>query len=702
MTDFEYSPGMEPEAEVIPRDEASMLSVDVKPGRTHVLGGVKNIIRVLASIRAPEIDTPDISDLPTRAPLQVACVLDCSGSMGGQPLEFAKRGVLKLVKHLLPTDTLHFITYATRSQVVFRNGDLSEVGKETLKSTVASIRADGQTNLFGGLQAAVDLFNETLAEEGGHCTESQVRRIFLFSDGQVNCGVTDKGEIQRRVAEWAAQGITTSSFGIGSYFDEPLMRGIAEAGKGKYTYLATAQDIPKLVSKSVHGLVDLFGSEATIDVRGMHHTTVSRIYGADDDLDNEGYKDSAIATPGLLALGDLHRGSARRVLVELEVAAPGGMPDGTSFEAAEWIISFQRQGAQAQFSGKVDLKVTSSRSFLEEECTAVRAAFTIQKAADLDLEISQHLAHNDRIRAAEAKSRQISLLKETLGVVRSDSDAQAEVQALERVLVRAERVSAQIERGEDNERVRRQCVQEMECNRCMSDDGWASGCDSEAAGDVANLRDVRSPSNSPPSSPRGSRSRTRSNSGTPPGSPRFRGWQSSIPPGVFNLPSPPTLPSPTIDVDSDIDALSDTPCNQLLFFCPPHADALCQQLLPRLQDCFEVTHVADTAAAVSAIENNQFHACVAKLGVDADASGEDVIRTLRVKQGTNPFVAVHSATASRNPQMQYKLEEEYGVNFFATYGQEDELVNALKLFSQIGGDGVPGGYRRDNSSCVLS
>jgi hypothetical protein len=560
---------------------------------------------------------------------------------------------------------------------------------------VASVRADGQTNLFGGLQAAVDLFNETPAEERGHCTEGQVRRIFLFSDGKVNVGVTDKGEIQRRVAEWAAQGITVSSFGIGSYFDEPLMRGIADAGKGKYTYLATAQDIPKLVSKSVHGLVDLFASEATIDLRGLHHTTVSRIYGADDDLEHQGHNDSAIMTPGLLVLGDLHRGSARRVLVELEVAAPGGVPDGTSFEAAEWIISFQRQGAQAQFSGKVILKVTSSRSSLEEECTAVRAAFTIQKAADLDLEISQHLAHDDRIRAAEAKSRQISLLKETLEVVRRDSDAQAEVEALERVLVRAERVSAQIDRGEDNERVRRQCVQEMQFNRCMSDADWASGCDSDV-GDVGNLRDVRSPSNSPPSSPRRSRSRSRSNSATPPGSPRF-----GYPPGDLN--SPPPLPSPLSDGDSDIDAVSDTPCNQLLFFCPPHADALLQQLLPRLQDCFEVTHVEDTAAGVTAIENNKFNACIAKLGVDADANGEDVIRALRVKQGTKPFVAVHSATASRSPQMQYKLEEEYGVNLFVAHGQEDELVNALKLYANYtGGDVVPGGFKDKESSCVLS
>lgn len=683
MSELEYSPGMEPEAEVIPRDEASMLSVDVKPGRKHVLGGVKNVVRVLAGIRAPEIDISNVSELPPRPPLQVACVLDCSGSMSGQPLEFAKRAVSKLIKHLRENDTLHFITYDTHARVIFRNGDLSEAGKESLKSQVLAVQTAGQTNLFGGLESAVNLFNEPV-EEGDAYAEAQVRRIFLFSDGCVNVGVTDKGEIQRRVGEWATQGITVNSFGIGTHFDEPLMRGIAEAGKGKYTFLATAQDIPKLVSKSVHGLLDLFASEAVIDVRGVQHTTVSRLYGADDD--NEGCSDQAIATPGLLVLGDLHRGSERRVLVELEVSVPGGAPDGTTFEAAEWTISFLRQGAQAQFSGRVELQMTSSRGSLGEECAAVRAAFAIQKAADLDLEISQHLAHNDRVRAKEAKQRQMTLLKESLEVVRRDANAQSQTQALERVLVRAERVAEQIDRGDDSERVRRQCIQEMEFNRCMSDDGWRSGCDSDA-GDVANLRDVASP----PSSPRSSGS---DSSRSPPVTPRLL-------PGFRN--SRRTNSGMLGDNDSDTD-VDNSPCKPaLLFFGPPNDAQLVQTLLPKLECFFDVTHVDQAADGVHAVEKQRFHACVAKLGTDIGNLGEDVIKALRVNQGTEPFIAVHSATASRNPEMQFKLEEEYGVNLFVAHGQENELIAALKSFTSARGlSDDRGNASEERSTCLIA
>merc|ERR1712203_1032348 len=95
---------------------------------------------------------------------------------------------------------------------------------------------------------------------------------------------------------------------------------------------------------------------------------------------------------------------------------------------------------------------------------------------------------------------------------RTEGGSPTDAEVLARVLERAQRVAVQLEDdGEDSEIIGRQCVQEMEMNRCMSVAGWRSGCDSDDDGDVANLDDLRglSPQNSPPSSP----------SNSPPGSP---------------------------------------------------------------------------------------------------------------------------------------------------------------------------------------
>merc|ERR1719401_3273770 len=111
MTSFTSAAGdisEEPEAEVLPRAELQAVKIEAIPGRRRVLAGAKNNMHAVIRICTPG---PDEEVIARRPPFKVACVLDNSGSMGGQKLDYAKRAVLKLVKHLSPCDTLHFVIY---------------------------------------------------------------------------------------------------------------------------------------------------------------------------------------------------------------------------------------------------------------------------------------------------------------------------------------------------------------------------------------------------------------------------------------------------------------------------------------------------------------------------------------------------------------------------------------------------------------
>jgi len=385
----------------------------------------------------------------------------------GSKLDFAKKACKKLVKHLESFDTLHFVAYDDKVKTIFQNGDLSEGGKDALRTSIDAIRTGGTTNLCGGLERAVELLRET----SNNSTDT-VQRIFLFSDGCVNAGVIDHGEICQRVAAWASEGITTTAFGIGSDFDEPLMRQIAESGKGRYTFLATAQDIPRLVSKSIHDLLKLYGSEASIDIRGSSHTTVARVYGADD-----GEEDVQAAT-GLLELGDLHSANERMVLLELDCSPPGDA-DGLTFESAAWSLSFQRNASTVQFSGALSLTAVRDRAALGKEDAAVQAMFSIRHAGDLESEVADHLARRNLTLARQTKSKQMALLAEAVHAAREDPSVDPTVVAtLERVQQRAQRVADQLANGEDMELTRRQCVQESDLNRAFSVAGFSDGRDS--------------------------------------------------------------------------------------------------------------------------------------------------------------------------------------------------------------------------------
>lgn len=506
----------EPEAEALPLEEMvdAGLRVDVLPGRQHVLAGVKNIVRARV-----QIVTPYQSTVATmRPPLQVVCVLDRSGSMAGERLRFAKKACQKLVKHLEVGDTLHLVTYSDKVQVAFENGDLSTEGKERLKSQIQRVEAGGPTNLFAGMEKAVELLGGPSITDLRQWEEmpvtdansSSVRRIFLFSDGQVNYGNVDEHEMKHAVAEWANLGITTSTFGIGTDFNEPLMRGIAEAGKGRYTYLESGPEIPKLVSKSVHHLLAMYGSEAILEVRGLTHTVVSRIYGADED--EEAGSSSLPGAAHLLA--DLHYGNKRTVLLELEVAPPGNTGQEV-FQAAEWKLSFQQEGAQAQFRGVLSLETTGESSVLGQEDVCVSSAFVVRRAADLDAEIANSLSLRNVEHARSLKTRQLRLISESVQAAQA-AGAAAEAEMLQRVLERAEELASRLQNNsEDVENVRRQCIQEMELNRAMSDAGWEDRMNSSVGsiGDVADMDSIRGML-TPPGSP------GRSSLSSPNGSPR--------------------------------------------------------------------------------------------------------------------------------------------------------------------------------------
>ena len=114
--------------------------------------------------------------------------------------------------------------YDSDVQTVFEDGDLTN--KAVLDDYVRAVRPGSTTNLYAGLQRAAELLQvgQDEREDSLAFGARPIKRIFLFSDGMVNCGVQAHQEIFRGVARMAAVGITVSTFGIGADFDEPLMK----------------------------------------------------------------------------------------------------------------------------------------------------------------------------------------------------------------------------------------------------------------------------------------------------------------------------------------------------------------------------------------------------------------------------------------------------------------------------------------------
>lgn len=205
-------------------------AVILTPRRAGLVDGQDNVIEVLVRVQAPSAPVGDAADRPAQA---IALVIDRSGSMAGQPLAEARRCADYVIGMLRPTDSVSLVEFDNRVRRLWPAVPLGD--GTSLRAAIACIQAGGNTNLHGGWHEGA----ETLNDAPG----TGLKRVILLSDGQANEGVTNVEDIAVQCAQWAAEGVTTSTYGLGNRFNEELMVAIARAGAGNHYYGDTAEDL---------------------------------------------------------------------------------------------------------------------------------------------------------------------------------------------------------------------------------------------------------------------------------------------------------------------------------------------------------------------------------------------------------------------------------------------------------------------------
>ena len=212
-----------------------------------------------------------------RRPLNVAVVVDVSGSMSDGKLDAVKAALDTMVDQLDGNDTMTLVAFDDSADLLQESIVMDSVGIEHMRAAISDLRTRGGTNI----EAGMELGYEQIAPAAG--APGVEDRLMLFTDAQPNIGATDVNSFLGMARYYAAAGIGISVFGTGLDLGTELATEISETRGGSYHYLADVDTIERVFDDEFDYIVSPVAYDLDVQVETREDWTFAEAFGAPMD-----------------------------------------------------------------------------------------------------------------------------------------------------------------------------------------------------------------------------------------------------------------------------------------------------------------------------------------------------------------------------------------------------------------------------------
>jgi Ca-activated chloride channel family protein len=290
-----------------------------------------------------------------RTPLNLAVVLDKSGSMTGAKLEKTKQAAMQLVDRLAPDDIFSLVIFSDHAEVLVPAQKVED--PDALKEKIEGIEAGGSTALHAGVKMGADQIQE-------YFSSKRINRVILLSDGLANVGPSSPRQLRQLGGDLAERGISVTTIGVGDDYNEDLMAGLAEASDANYYYVKDTEKLPEIFAKELGEMLSVAARDVRIEIICPDGVKPLGFIGRAERFENQ---------KASVNLSQFTGGQNRYLFLRCLV-------DGQTPEVARVKVSYKDEfadGSDQSSSGVVKLRFTEDQSASDQ---SVNTAVVAQKA----------------------------------------------------------------------------------------------------------------------------------------------------------------------------------------------------------------------------------------------------------------------------------------------------------------------------------
>lgn len=304
-------------------------------------------------------------DLPKsdqRAEVNLAIVIDRSGSMQGDKINNARRAAMAAIDRLSDEDIISVVVYDTSVEVIVPATKATD--RESIKQRIQQLQANGNTALYEGVKKGA-------SEVRKFHSDRRVNRVILLSDGLANVGPTTPHELAELGRSLSDEGTSISTMGLGLSYNEDLMSQLAVAGGGTHTFIESADALAEVFQREFDDVMSVVAQDFKIEIKLAKSVRPVKVLNYPAEIDGQNVS---------IELCQIYARQERYFVLELEIEHGA---DGSSRPAADVAVTYQNAITHVKetLKASVEVKFSADKELAERSIDKeVVASCVIQSA----------------------------------------------------------------------------------------------------------------------------------------------------------------------------------------------------------------------------------------------------------------------------------------------------------------------------------